>query len=155
MLFVSPYNLFSFSSYLNFYLDFLVMQKIFIRKIRLILKFITPQPWKQTIAIHILSNIPRSKDNQIMKTGKLIEYNTRNIFLEKSYVKCNGETIPRPVSKKIQIENISWINSLKFYAICVCCMPIWGLSKYFETKLQTLAFTPYKGFLKKQQEVSN
>ena len=27
----------------------------------------------------------------------------RNIFLEKSYKKCSGETIPRPFSKKINI----------------------------------------------------
>ena len=34
-----------------------------------------------------------------MKPGKLIQYNLRNIFLEKSYTKCDGETIPRPFSK--------------------------------------------------------
>ena len=28
-----------------------------------------------------------------MKFGQLIEYNSRNIFLEKSYTKCGGETI--------------------------------------------------------------
>ena len=35
-----------------------------------------------------------------MKPGQLVEYNSRNIFLEKSYTKCDGETIPRPFSKK-------------------------------------------------------
>ena len=35
-----------------------------------------------------------------MKFGQLIEYNMRNIFVEKSYTKCGGETIPRPFSKK-------------------------------------------------------
>ena len=34
-----------------------------------------------------------------MKFGQLIEYNMRNIFVEKSYTKCAGETIPRPLSK--------------------------------------------------------
>ena len=34
-----------------------------------------------------------------MKFGQLIEHNTRNIFLEKSYTKCGRETIPRPFSK--------------------------------------------------------
>ena len=43
------------------------------------------QPGKQTIAIHILPNISRSKGNQTMKFGQLIEYNMRNIFLEKSH----------------------------------------------------------------------
>ena len=34
-----------------------------------------------------------------MKFGQLIEYNMRNIFYEKSFSKCGGETIPRPFSK--------------------------------------------------------
>ena len=60
----------------------------------------TLQPGKKTIAIHILPNIPRRKDNQTTKIDLLIEYNMRNIFLEKSYTKCDGETIPRPFFKK-------------------------------------------------------
>ena len=66
----------------------------------------TLQPGKQTIAIHLLPNISRNKGNQTMKVGKLIEYNMRNIFVEKSYTKCAGETIPRPLSK-ISKLNIS------------------------------------------------
>ena len=31
-----------------------------------------------------------------MKFGQLIAYNMRNIFVEKSYTKCGGETIPAP-----------------------------------------------------------
>ena len=64
------------------------------------------QPGKQKIAIHILPNISRSKRNQTMKFGELIEYNMKNIFLEKSFTKCGGETSPRPFSKKIKIECI-------------------------------------------------
>ena len=45
--------------------------------------------------MHILPNISRSKGNQAMKFGQLIEYNMANIFLEKSYTKWSGETIPR------------------------------------------------------------
>ena len=45
----------------------------FIRKIRFISKFVTSQPEKHTIAIHGLPYISRSKDNQIMKFGQLIE----------------------------------------------------------------------------------
>ena len=59
---------------------------------------------KQTIAIHILSNMSRSKGNQIMKCGQLIEYNMKNIFLGKSYTKCCTETIPRPFSKKPKLS---------------------------------------------------
>ena len=68
-------------------------------KIRLISKSITSQPGEQTIAIHILPNISRTKDIQAMRFGQLIEYSTRNIFVEKSYTKCAGENIPRPLSK--------------------------------------------------------
>ena len=61
---------------------------------------------KQTIAIHILTRISRSKCNQAMKFGQLIEYNMRNIFFEKSYTKCGENTISRPFSKMPKL-NIS------------------------------------------------
>ena len=58
-----------------------------IRKMRLISKFMTSKPGLKIIAIHVLTNILRSKGNQEMEFGKLREYNSRNIFLEKSYTK--------------------------------------------------------------------
>ena len=39
-----------------------------------------------------------------MKFGQLIEYNMTNIFVEKSYIKCAGETIPRLLSKKSKLS---------------------------------------------------
>ena len=54
--------------------------------------------------MHILHDISRSKGNQAMKFGQLIEYNMRNILVEKSYTKCAGETIPRPLSKKSKLS---------------------------------------------------
>ena len=48
------------------------------------------QPGKQAIVTFILTNISRSVDYQAMKISQLIEYNLRNIFLEKSYSKCGG-----------------------------------------------------------------
>ena len=41
-----------------------------------------------------------------MKFGQLMEYNMRNILVEKSYTKCAAETIPRPfkISKLQNIE---------------------------------------------------
>ena len=38
-----------------------------------------------------------------MKFGQLIEYNMRNIFLEKSHTKWGGEPIPRPFPKKSKL----------------------------------------------------
>ena len=34
-----------------------------------------------------------------MKFGQLIEYNMRDILVEKSHTEYAGETIPRPLSK--------------------------------------------------------
>ena len=60
----------------------------------------TSQTGSKTIAIPILANISRNKDNQTMKFVQLIQYNMRNIFLERSFSKCDGETIPMPISRK-------------------------------------------------------
>ena len=74
MLFILPKKLFSFSKYLNFFLDFSVMYKNgLIRKIRLISKFMTSQHDKEIIAMDILPNISRSKGIQTMKLGQLIK----------------------------------------------------------------------------------
>ena len=65
----------------------------------------TSQPGKQTIAMHTLPNIWRSKGNQTIKFGELIDYDMRNIFLEKSFRKCGGETSPRSFSEKLNLKN--------------------------------------------------
>ena len=52
----------------------------------------TSQPGEQTILIHIIPNISKSKGNQVIKFGQLIKYNTSTIFLEKSHKKYGGET---------------------------------------------------------------
>ena len=41
-----------------------------------------PQLGKETIAIHILPNISRSKGNQAMKFGQLIKYSVRKMFFK-------------------------------------------------------------------------
>ena len=60
----------------------------------------TSQTGKKTIVTHILPNISISKGNETIKFGQLIEYNMRNIFLEKLYTKCEGKTSPRSFPKK-------------------------------------------------------
>ena len=54
-----------------------------VRKVGLISKFMTSQPGKNIIAIHILYNISRSKGNQTITFGQITEYNVRNFFLSK------------------------------------------------------------------------
>ena len=47
----------------------------------------TSHSGQQAITVHILSNISRSKGKLTMKFGQLIEYNKRNIFLQKLHRK--------------------------------------------------------------------
>ena len=51
------------------------------------------------IHIQYKYNIFRNKGNQAVKFGPM-----RNIFLEKSYTKCDGKFIPRPFSKKSKLR---------------------------------------------------
>ena len=60
----------------------------------------TSERGKPTTTIYILPDISKSRRSQIMKFGQLMEYNMRNILLEKSCKKCGGETISRFFSKK-------------------------------------------------------
>ena len=77
--------------------------------------------WEMNIIIHALPKISRSKGNNTMKFGHVIEYNIRNIFLEKSNTKCGGETSLRPFSKKSKLAYLG-MSSLKFYTVCIYCV---------------------------------
>ena len=48
--------------------------------------------WLTNNYIHLFPNISQSKSNQIMKIGHVIEYNNRNVFLQKSCKKRGRET---------------------------------------------------------------
>ena len=54
--------------------------------------------------MHILPNISRSKDNQAMQFGQLLEYNMRNTFVEKSYTKYGGKNFPRSFFQKLELS---------------------------------------------------
>ena len=53
-----------------------------------------------------------------MKFDQLIEYNLRNIFTEKPYIKCGEETIPRPFYEKsklsISVDQYSKVSYILF-----------------------------------------
>ena len=59
---------------------------------------------KSKVWFGLLPNVWRIKGNQTMKFDPLIDYNVRNIFLEKSYTKCDRETSARPFSKKLKLS---------------------------------------------------
>ena len=75
-----------------------------IRKIIPNFKTYTSQTGKQTIAIHVLLNVSKKESNQTMKFGQSIGCNIKNIFLEKLFTKCDGETIPKLFSYKSKLS---------------------------------------------------
>ena len=67
------------------------------------------QPGLQTIAIHILPNISKSKSNQTMKFDQLIKYNKINIFLKKLCEKWGREASSR--LHFIFLKSLIWCES--------------------------------------------
>ena len=73
-----------------------------------------------------------------MKFGQLIECNMRNIFLEKPYTKCGGETSPRLFSEKSEL-NIQF-NFIQFVFIG---WQVEGYQNILKLGCRLLAFTSY------------
>ena len=65
-----------------------------------------------------------------MKFDQLMECNMINIFVEKSYRKCAGETSLRPFSKKPNCASL-WMISLKFYTVSFCYMSKSRVIEYY------------------------
>ena len=56
----------------------------FIKKLKLISKFMTLQTGQQIFTIHVLPNVSRSKGNQVLKFGKLMKHDVRIVFVQTS-----------------------------------------------------------------------
>ena len=69
----------------------------------------------QTVEIHILPNMRRSKSNQTMEFGQLIEYYMKKILL--LCIKCGGETIPASFSVKPKLSISMDQQSINFYSL--------------------------------------
>ena len=111
----------------------------------------TLQLGKQVMAIHILPSISKSKGNQTIKFGQLIEYNLRNIFLEKSYTKYGGKTIPRPFSEKSK-SSISLDQQSKIlYSLLLLNVQVEGYRNTLKRSCRPLAFTTYKTSLQNKR----
>ena len=89
----------------------------------------TSQPSQQTIVIHILPNISRSKANQTMKFGQLIKCKMRNIFPENSCTKYDGEPSPRPSPKKLKLS----ISLDQQYKVLYSLFLLYAKLRAFET----------------------
>ena len=95
----------------------------------------------------MLTNISRSKENQVMQFGQLIEYNMRNIFPEKLYTKCARETIPRPFYKK---SNLS--ESLNQQSkVLLLHAKLRSNDNILKLSYSSLDFTSYKTLLKNKR----
>ena len=84
-------------------------------------KFYDGTTWETNNCRTQLHNILRSKWNETMKFGQLIEYNMRNIFLEKVIRKVRWKTFPDSFLK-LQKWACLGINGLKLYTVCFYCM---------------------------------
>ena len=59
----------------------------------------TSSTGKQIIAMQTLPNTSKSKDNQTISFSQLIEYNMKNIFLQKSHTNIVEELVQVPFLK--------------------------------------------------------
>ena len=82
-----------------------------------------------------------------MKFGQLIEYNIKNIFLEKSYTKCGRETIPRPFSKKSKLS-LTLDQHFKVYIFGLIVCQVKDYWKRLKLSCRPFTFTSYKAVLK-------
>ena len=73
-----------------------MQRKGLIRSKGLILEFMTSQPRKQAIVIHILPNISRNKGNQILKFGQPLDYYMRDI----NFLKNHAQNLADKLSPK-------------------------------------------------------
>ena len=130
MFFISTQKPFSFSRYLDFCLgNFGRVAKRLDQNDKVNFKIYDVTTWLTKSYNHILPNISGRKLNQTMKLGQLIN-NMRNIFLEKSYARCGGETSPRPFSErfKLSISMEQWSKVL--YSLFLLYAKLWAIGIY-------------------------
>ena len=80
-------------------------------------------------------NILRTKDNQTMKFGQLIEHNNRNIFLQKSCRKWGRETSSRPLfnffNKTFMLGKSKW-SATRFHYVSIALKLAYNKNKLFK-----------------------
>ena len=79
-----------------------------------------------------------------MKFGQLIEYNARNIFLEKSYTKFGGETSPRLLSEKLKLSiSLNQKSKVLYNFFLLYDRQVEGYQNIPKLKWRPLAFSSY------------
>ena len=93
---------------------------------------------QQRSTVHTLSNIARSKHNQTVNIGQLIEYNMRNNFLENHA----QNVVEMLVCEKLYRKSRAYllVNSVKCLKFLFILSPSQGLPKYIKTKMLATCF---------------
>ena len=85
MFFILSKKLFSFLWHSNTFSDFFgSAEKRLDQKDEVNFKIYDLINYETNTSVYVLPNISKSKDNQTIKFGQLVEYDLRNIFLKKS-----------------------------------------------------------------------
>ena len=121
-----------------------------IRKIRSRLTSVMSQPGLQTIPIHVLTNISRSKGNYAMKFGQWTEYNFGKKFL-KNHTQNVVEKLFQTLFWKIKIEHISGSILWSFINFVFIVSQVEDYRNLLKLSCRPLAFTSSKAFLKSKR----
>ena len=95
-----------------------------------------------------MTNLSRSKGNQVIKFGQFIEYNIRNIFSWKTKHKMWLRNYFNTFFKKIKIEHISWSI---IWSVIQFVFVAWQVNDYQNILKLTFSFTSYKAFFKSKE----
>ena len=87
-----------------------------------------------------------------MKFDQLIEYNVRNIFLEKSYTKCRGKISPRPFSEKSKLSKALDQQSKVLHSLFILYVQVEGYRNTLKPTCRPLAFTSCNAFAKDKRK---
>ena len=102
---------------------------------------------EQIIAMYISHNISRSKSNQTIIFGQLVDYNMRIIFLEKSYTNLVDKLVS-DLFLKNQNWAYLWIIILRFDTVTFIACSSRGSAKFIETSAVHLVLPHMKLFWK-------
>ena len=103
----------------------------------------TWQPGNQKITVHILPNISRNKGNQKLKFGESIEYNMKNIILEKSCIEYGEKTSPTLFYKKSK-QHISTSKVYGFIQLVLLYVQVKSCQNILKLRWRSVASTSYK-----------
>ena len=90
-----------------------------------------------------MTDISKSKDNKAVKYDQVLEYNMRNIFPEKSYTKCGGDTFRGPFSKKLKLRiSLGSVALLFIWFVLIVCQ-VEDNQNILKLSCRPFAFTSY------------